>query len=116
MRQDGVNGLPTEPLAPLRAVRVIPQRADEAEVLAAIFRAEQRTGLRAGPDDVRLGGRRCDLPDPLERLLGVRRERDRRLVRLDPALAEVVTVEDGRAPVLAGRRDEHPRLGAPRVD
>ena len=101
---------------PFRAVRVIPERADEAEVLAAVVAAEQALRLAAGPDDAGLAGRGMQLPDARERGVGVGGERYGALVGLDPGGAEVVAMEHRRTPVLAGRRGEQPRRGTAGVD
>jgi hypothetical protein len=93
--QHCVHGLTTEAGLPLRAVRVVPEGTDQLEAAATVGGLEQRRGLGACPDDVRLvGAGRHQLPDPAEGDAGVGRKRDRRLVGLVPGGAEVVAGGD----------------------
>jgi hypothetical protein len=84
VRDDRVDRLPAEVLAPLRAVRVVPQAAHQLEDLAAVVGPEQRGRLRAGPHHVTIGRRRLQLPDALDRYAKVLGEPDRAAVRLVP--------------------------------
>jgi hypothetical protein len=89
---------------------VVPQGTDQLEVLATVGGLEQRARLDTGPHDVRLvGGARLELPHALQRRIGVGGELQRAVLGLLPGLAQVVAVEDGRAPVLALRTDEDAR-------
>ena len=67
VRQHGVDGLAAEAGAPLRAVRVVPQRADQREGLAAVVGAEQRRRARCRPTPRPAShGDGRELPDPLQ--------------------------------------------------
>ncbi len=93
--QHGVHGLAAEPGLPVRAVRMVPEGADQLEAAASVVGAEQRRRFGAGPDHVRLvRAGRHQLPDPPEAGAGVGRERDRRVVGLVPGDAEVVACRD----------------------
>lgn len=117
MRQHGVDRLPAESRAPVFAVRVIPEPTNQLERHSPVGRLPQRGRLRTGVHDIRLTSRpRLDLPDALERLLGVLGKADRSLRWLGPGLAEVVGVEDSGAPVFAGATREQPWLIAAGID
>ena len=107
---DRVNGLTAETRAPVGPVRVIPQRTDQLEGLAAVVDRNRADGWvrrrsRRARRPARAGSarpaRRC-CPDPrgtgrLRPATRSRSDQDRRSGR-------------PRAPVLTGAADEHPRL------
>src|SRR5439155_26900794 len=116
VRQHRVDRLAAETRGPFGTMRVLPQRADDAVVLAAVLGTEQGAGLGAGPDDAWLRRRGRDLPQALECGVGALGEPDGAFLRLDPRLAEIVAVEHRRAPVLARRRHEDARPAGAGVD
>ena len=109
MGHDRVDGLTAEPGAPVGPVRVVPQRADELERLAAVGRPEQRRRLAAGVQHVGIvGPAGLDLPNALEAAAQILRELHGRALRLVPGATEVVGAVDAGPQMLAGPAGEHP--------
>src|SRR5680860_63446 len=115
MRQQRVEGLAAVPRRPFGPVRVVPERALEFERLAAVVGAEHRTGLGAGPDHV-LAESGLELPDPLDRGVGVVGEAHPSLGGRLPAGAEVVGPADLWSDPARGGADEQPGCVATGVD
>ena len=117
MGHDRVDGLPPEPGSPVRPVRVVPQRPDELEGLAAVRRPEQRRRLGAGVDHPGIvRPARLDLPDPLDAAAEALGKLHGRPLGLGPRVAEVVGAVDARPEMLTGATDEHPRGSTAGVD
>src|SRR5262249_6366925 len=117
VRDDRVQALSTAARLPARPVRMVPEPLDEAEVGPTVVGPEQCGRLGAGPHDSGLGRRAgTQLPDPGERGSGGFRAPVRALLCLAPSLAEVVGVDDRRAPVPAHRSGEDSATAVARVD
>ncbi len=114
--EDGVQPLSAAARHPPRARRMLPERADQLEALAAVLGAEQPGRLRPRVHHVGLGRRRVQLPHPLQRSPGVLGELDRRPRRLGPGAAQIVGVEHRRTPVRAVTTGQQSRRGAAGVD
>ncbi len=116
VREDRVDRLAAEAGAPLRPVRVVPQRPDELEGLAPVLGAEERGGLGPGVHDVGLrGATRPQLPHLLHAGAGVLGQ-DHDVRGLLPGLAQVVGAVDVGAPVRRAGAHQQPGPATASVD
>ena len=113
---DRVDRSPAEAGLPVRAVRVVPEAHARARSAHRGRCSEEGVRLDAGPHDVGVVGVGRQLPDALERSVGVARERQRPLGALGPRAPAVGARLDRRAPVPRLDAREHRRSTLARVD
>src|SRR6266540_1255600 len=83
---------------------MIPEPFDQTPRFAGVPRHEERRGLDAAEEDVRLGlAARNDLPHPLQRSLGSFRKFYVRFFGIRPVLPEIIARSEQRAPMHALR-------------
>lgn len=115
MGQHRVEGLATEPGVPVGPVWVVPEAAHELEGLPAVRGAEDGAGFRAGPHDTVLDTG-LELPDALQRGVGVAREDGGAPGGTVPGLAEVVRAPHLRSQPARGRPGEQAWPPTPGVE
>src|SRR5438105_9626751 len=81
-------------------MRMIEQAPDQRPRLPSIARFKERGGFHTAIQHIGfIRGTECDLPNVLQRHPGIRREANRSLLGVRPALAKIVARPQQRAPI-----------------